>query len=234
MEDLKFLSVIPARGGSKGIPRKNVQLIQGVPLIGRMVSIAKRVKIIQRIVVSTDDAEIAAVAANFGAEIVRRPGELSGDDSPSEEALFHTLEFLRTSEGYEPDVLVFLQCTSPFTIPEDIEGTIDVMLREKADTALAVAPFHYFLWKHGKDGNVVGINHCINTRLMRQQNNATFIETGGVYVVKVSGFRKFRNRFFGKTVMHVIPSERCFEIDDPWDLLVAKAILSIDKTQQAH
>lgn len=176
---------------------------------------------INRVVVSTDDEESARVAKSFGAEVVMRPSEISGDDSASETALLHTLDHLERHEQYVPALLVFLQCTSPLTAPEDVEGTIQTLLREDADCAFTVTPFHHFIWKV-ENGHAVGVNHDHRVRLMRQQREPEYLETGAVVVMKSDGFLKAKHRFFGKTVMHVMPSERVLEIDEPADLTLAE------------
>jgi len=108
-----ILALIPARGGSKGIPHKNIRLLNGKPLIAYTIEQAQQTPAITRVVVSTDDAEIAGVAQKYGAEVVWRPAGLSGDTATSESALLHALDHLRDTEGYEPDLVVFLQATSP-------------------------------------------------------------------------------------------------------------------------
>ncbi|MEW6532162.1 MAG: acylneuraminate cytidylyltransferase family protein [Thermodesulfobacteriota bacterium] len=223
---MKILAVIPARGGSKGIPRKNLCTVAGKPLIVRAIENAHNAKCVARVVVSTDDEEIGSVARQHAAEVVPRPAEISGDETSSEAALLHVLEVLKDKEGYEPDILVFLQCTAPLTLPEDIDGTVKILIDEAADSALAVAPFHAFLWEKTDDGNAVGINHHKEKRALRQQLTRQFIEAGSVYVMRTEGFKKARHRFFGKVALHVIPRERCLEIDDPADLMVAEALLT--------
>jgi len=216
------LAIIPARGGSKGIPRKNVLPLAGIPLIAHMIRAAQTASRVTRVVVSTDDAEIAAVARAHGAEVIDRPSALSGDDAKSEDALLHVLDTLGRDEGYEPELLVFLQCTSPLTLADDIDATIAALQESGADSALAVTAFHYFLWKQTAEGDAVGVNHDKRVRLMRQQREAEFLETGAVYVMKTEGFRRNRHRFFGRTAMHEIPSDRVLEIDDPFDFTRAE------------
>lgn len=215
------LAIIPARGGSKGIPRKNVAMLMGKPLIAHTIDAALRAERVTRVIVSTDDAEIAAVATEYGAEVVMRPAELAGDTARSEDALLHVLETLAQDEGYVPDLVVFLQCTSPLTAPADIDGTISRLEAEGADTAHSVIPFHYFLWHDGACG-AVGVNHDKSFRLMRQQREPEYLETGSVYVMRTQGFLQARFRFFGRTAMHPIPVEHWQEIDEPVDFQIAE------------
>lgn len=224
------IAIIPARGGSKGIPRKNLRLLAGKPLVAHTIDHACQALSVSRVVVSTDDQEIAAVAQRYGAEVVWRPAEISGDTASSESALLHALDFLKQAEDYDPDLVVFLQCTSPLTVPGDIDGTIHALLENNADTALTVAPFHYFLWKQ-EDGDATGINHDKRVRPRRQDRETQYVETGAVYVMRVQGFRETGHRFFGKTATYVVPAERRLEIDEPADLLVAETLM---REQEDH
>lgn len=219
------LAIIPARGGSKGIPRKNILPLAGKPLLAHTIEQARCAQTVGRVVVSTDDAEIAAVAQSYGAQVVRRPAAISGDTAPSEAALLHTVEHLQQTEGGVPDLLVFLQCTAPLTRAEDIDGAVRAMLAENADSALAVTPFHYFLWRQGETGDAVGINHDKQVRLLRQQRSPQYRETGAIYVMRTAGFLKARHRFFGKTTLYVMPAERCLEIDEPIDFQMAEWLM---------
>jgi N-acylneuraminate cytidylyltransferase len=218
----RIVAIIPARGGSKGIPRKNLKPLDGKPLVAYSIETAKAASLIDRVFVSTDDAEIAEVATYYGAETIRRPTEISDDLSSSEAALLHGLEQFQVKEGSLPEVLVFMQCTSPLTAPEDVDGAVRALLDEAADSALAVTPFHYFLWKKDIDGNAVGVNHDKAVRLMRQQRQVEYLETGAVYAMRVAGFMKYKHRFFGKTVLYVIPTERVLEIDESHDFDLAE------------
>lgn len=222
---MKTLCVIPARGGSKGIPKKNIQPIAGKPMLAYNIEAALGTPSISRVAVSTDDAEIAAAAQEYGAEVIWRPAEISGDTASSESALIHALDHLEQTENYHPDLLVFLQCTSPLTLAEDIEGTIQALLQSNADSALAAAPFHYFLWGYDKAGEVVAINHQKGIRPRRQDREPQWVETGAVYVMRVPGFLQAKHRFFGKVAMYEMPLERRLEIDDPVDLQIAEVLL---------
>lgn len=222
---MEYLAIIPARGGSKGIPRKNVLPLAGKPLIAYNIEQARLSRFINRILVSTDDPEIADISLQYGSEVVWRPKEISGDEASSESALLHALEHLKQNENYAPDILIFLQCTSPLTIAEDIDGTIQTLLDEDADTATAVVPFHYFLWKVDRNHHATGINHEKSQRLLRQQRDPQYLETGAVYVMRVPGFTEAKTRFFGKTVLYHMPAERRLEIDEPVDLEIAELLL---------
>ncbi len=227
------LAIIPARGGSKGIPRKNLQPLAGKPLLAYSIAAALKTPSVNRVVVSTDDPEIAAVAQEYGADVVWRPAEISSDTATSESALLHVLDHLKESEGYQPDLLVFMQCTSPLTLPEDVEGTIQALLKNEADSAMAVAPFHYFLWGYGTDREVVAINHDKYHRPRRQDREPQYVETGAVYVMQTAGFRQARHRFFGRIAMYHMPLERRLEIDDPVDLQIAEVLLRHQQDRQA-
>ena len=225
-----ILAIIPARGGSKGIPGKNIRPLGGKPLINYTIEVALEAESITRVIVSTDADEISEVASLAGAEIVRRPDEISGDSASSETALLHTLEVLRDKEQYIPDVVVFLQCTSPLTAPADIDGTVAALFNENADSALAVTPFHYYLWATDENNSAVGINHDKVARPLRQERENQYLETGAVYVMRTAGFLEAKHRFFGKTVVHETPEERCFEIDEPIDLVIVEAMLAAQKS----
>lgn len=226
LRDMKILSIIPARGGSKGIPRKNILNIAGKPLIAYTIENAISSKFINRVIVSTDDIEIATISKRYGAEVIQRPENISGDKASSESALLHALGFLNTSENYEPDLLVFLQCTSPLTAPEDIDGTINTLIEQGADSSFSATSFDYFIWGLDNESNFIGINHNKTQRVLRQDKEGQYLETGAVYVMKLKGFLKAKHRFFGKTTFFLTPKERCFEIDEPIDFKVAEFLLS--------
>ncbi len=221
------LAVIPARGGSKGIPRKNVRMVAGRPLIAWTILAARAANRVSRVVVSTDDREIADVAAEHGAQVVWRPESISGDTASSESALLHCLEELHRAEGYRPELLAFLQCTSPLTAAADIDGTIQTLVETSADSALSVTPFHYFIWKPDGQGGAAAVNHDKSFRPRRQDRDPQYLETGAVYAMRADGFRQARHRFFGKTASYVMPSERVFEIDDPRDMVVVESLLRL-------
>lgn len=207
------------------MPRKNVLPLAGKPLIGWTIEAARNARLVDSVVVSTDDPEIAAVSRQFGAEVVWRPAEISGDLSSSESAILHALEDRYPYPATAPETTVFLQCTAPLTESSDIDGTIEAVRTQGADTGLAVADFHYFVWKPADEGDFRGVNHEKSVRKMRQEREPQYVETGAVYVMNTAGFRHHKHRFFGKTAFHVIPPERVLEIDEPVDFKVAEMLL---------
>ncbi|MGB9887721.1 MAG: cytidylyltransferase domain-containing protein [Moorellales bacterium] len=225
LQDYSVLAVIPARGGSKGVPRKNLRIVAGKPLIVRTVETCLAAKTVSRVVVSTDDPAIGELSQRSGAEVVWRPPEISGDHARSEEAVLHVLDTLRHSEGYVPDIVLLVQCTSPLTLSEDIDATVYKLLQEGADCAFAATLFHGFLWRTDEVLGAVGINHDSTVRLRRQDLPPQYLETGAVYAMRTEGFLKARHRFFGRLALYVMPSERCLEIDSPHDLITASVLL---------
>jgi len=221
----RMIAIIPARGGSKGIPRKNLQLLAGKPLVGWTIEAAFTSRHVGRVIVSTDCPEIAETSTRFGAEVIVRPPEISGDLATSEDTLLHVLNSLEAAEGQLPASFVFLQCTSPLTLGVDIDGTVQAFMNERADTALAVSDFHYFLWRNDGKGGGIGVNHDKASRPLRQQRDAEYIETGAVYVMDTKQFLQHKHRFFGKTALYNMPAGRVCEIDEPPDLLVAESLL---------
>jgi YrbI family 3-deoxy-D-manno-octulosonate 8-phosphate phosphatase len=228
------IAVIPARGGSKGIPRKNLQLIHGEPLVVRTVRTALQARAVDRVLVSTDDDEIAAVSRAAGADLIERPAELAGDSASSEVAMLHALDQLEAAENFVPEVVVLLQCTSPLTTDEDIDGTIESLASGHADAAFTATRNHNFLWRRTAEGWAGAVNHNPHERLPRQEAPEQFLETGAVYAMRTSTFRSQRTRFCGRVVLFEVPPERAVEIDEGHDLTIARALVDrLDRQQRA-
>lgn len=216
--------IIPARGGSKGLPRKNVLPLCGRPLIAWNILAALEACGEGNVYVTTDDAEIAAVGERFGALIIRRPGELADDAASSESALLHALDVIRTDREL-PEFFLFLQCTSPLTHADDIRSIMELVVQESADSALSATASHRFLWRPASDGSVGGVNHDPRIRQRRQDREPEFAENGAIYAMRTTGFMEKKHRFFGKTVLYAMPEERSWEIDSPADFSVAGTFL---------
>jgi N-acylneuraminate cytidylyltransferase len=215
------IAIIPARGGSKGIPNKNLQTVRGVTLLARTISACLQSASIESVYVSTDSEEIATVALSSGAKVIRRPAEISGDSASSESALLHALDEIEKQTSLPKHVL-FAQCTSPFISHTDIDGILELL--HNHDSALTVTHNHAFIWRRDDTGNAIGINHNSALRLPRQQLDAEYKETGALYAMNIEQFRKIGHRFFGQIGMYEVPSERSMEIDEPEDLRLANIL----------
>lgn len=218
---MKAVAIIPARGGSKGIPRKNVFPFNGKPLICWCIEAARQAEMVDQVIVSTDDAEIAQISRTAGATVIMRPDDISSDIASSEDALIHALSSLNE----HPDLTVFLQCTSPLTQSEDIDNCIRKLIDSNADSAFTATESHRFLWMD--QDRATGINHDGAERKRRQDLEKEYAENGAVYVMKTTGFMQARHRFFGKTVISEMPSTRTWEIDTLEDIHVAEALSSL-------
>jgi YrbI family 3-deoxy-D-manno-octulosonate 8-phosphate phosphatase len=233
MSSNPVLAVIPARGGSLGIPAKNLQPVGGVPLVGRAVRAAMHAERIDRVVVSTDDPEIAAVARAHGAEVLERPAELSTSTATSESALLHVLDQLVAAGDSDPEICVLVQCTSPFVSPADLDGVVDVLTSDGADCSFTVTGHHGFLWRPAA-GGVEAVNHDARARTRRQDLAPEYLETGAAYAMRVVGFREHGHRFFGRLAVHAVPGERAIEIDDHADLILARTMVAtVDRSDAA-
>lgn len=216
------LAIIPARGGSKGIPRKNVRRLAGKPLLAWTIEAAQEALGRDNVYVSTEDVEIAAISRQYGAKVIPRPLELAGDTATSESVLLHGLDWLEANESQCPEMLVFLQCTSPLISPEDIRGALSLLIEKGADSVFSATEFHRFIWRRNQEGTAVGVNHDPSVRLRRQDREPEFLENGAIYVLRVDGFRQARHRFFGRTMMYTMPAKRSLEIDEPLDFSLAE------------
>lgn len=225
----RVLAVIPARGGSKGVPAKNLAPVGGVPLVARAVRECRATRLVTDVVVSTDDHAIAAVAREAGAEVVLRPAAIAGDTATSEAAVRHAMDAHEALHGAPVDVVLLVQCTSPFLVREDIDGVAGAVVEKGADTAVTVAPFHGFVWRDGEpddseaDGGH-GVNHDKSYRPRRQDRPQDLLETGAAYAMRADGFRAAGHRFFGRTALVRTDPARVLEIDEPDDLARARAL----------
>ena len=213
---MKILSIIPARGGSKRIPKKNLLPLNGIPLVGHTISHSLKSKMINKTVVTTDDQEIIDFVAGYeSVEIVKRPSIMSNDNSPSEEAIKHTLDYLKEKK-YTPDIVVFMQATSPIRPPGTIDDAINLFIRKKADSLLSVTKNHNFIWIRSGD-RCEPLNYNYENRPMTQCINNQFIENGSFYIFKPWVIIQKNNRLGGNIELFEMNYWSSIEIDDPED-----------------
>ncbi|WP_219463554.1 N-acetylneuraminate synthase family protein [Nonomuraea rhizosphaerae] len=213
---MRVLAVVPARGGSAGVPLKNLEPVGGIPLVARAVRASLRAELIDQVVVSTDHAGIAEAARKAGALVVERPEELSGATASSESAVLHALDALEA----DPEVVVLVQCTSAFIDSGDLSAAVRKVLDGEADSVVSGLATHEFLWTAAG----AGINHDPAVRPRRQDREPQFRENGAFYVMRTSGLRESGHRFFGTVAVQQVPPQHAIEIDNPEDLELVRAL----------
>ena len=213
------VAIIPARGGSTGIPGKNLAAVGGVPLITRAVAAARAADLIDAVYVSTDDQGIAAAARAAGAVVIARPRELSGDSVSSEAAILHAIGVL----PFTPELVVFIQATSPFIASADLDSAIARVVEDECDMVFSAKRTHAFLWRH-TDAGAAGVNHDAAFRPRRQDLEPQFQETGAFYVMRSPGFLKARHRFFGRIGIAEVADLTAVDIDSTDDLALARLL----------
>jgi len=222
---MKIVSVIPARGGSKAVPRKNIKLLDGKPLISYIINSSLASNYVSETYVSTEDEEIARVSQEYGATVIKRPIKLSKDNTSSEDVLLHF------ANNVDFDVLVFLQCTSPLTKKEDIDGAIELYNSKKFNSVLSVCDntggffCGGFLW----DENGTSNNYDYKKRPRRQDMKKLYRENGAIYIISKKDLIKNKNRLCGKIGLYVMPQKRSFEIDEPEDFGLLNRIFPLIK-----
>lgn len=216
---MEVIAVIPARGGSKGVEEKNLQRIGDDTPIGRAVRTCTLAKDVQEVFVTTDSDSIAEEARASGAKVIERPQELSSDESTSEAALIHALGEI---DG-PPKVVVFAQCTSPFTRSSDIQRGVEVVAKNAGDVAFSVVANKHFVWQEG-DYTLEPVGHPLHYRPRRQEMTSQYMETGNFYVFRSDKFLAARYRFHGVVRPVVIEDHLSHEIDSPRDLILARLL----------
>lgn len=228
----RVAAIIPARGGSKQVPRKNLASVGGVPLIERAVRAAAAADGVDVVVVSTDDDEIAAVATAAGARIIRRPADISGDTASSESAILHALDELDRA-GEPVDIVAFVQATSPFLPSDALAAGIAQVRAGTYDSAFSAHETYGFLWRRDESGSAVAVNHDAAHRPRRQDREPHHLETGAFYVFRVDGFRQHKHRFFGRIGIVEVPEATALEIDDAQQLAMAAALAATVDTPES-
>ena len=216
--DKKIITIIPARGGSKGIPNKNIIDIAGKPLIGWSIEQSKKTKLISDTYVSTNDNEIAEVAKKYSAEIIWRPDELCMDDSTSESAFIHALTYLKEQKQMVPDYIVFLQATSPLRNSEDINNAILKLISDDADSLFSGSKFDDFLFWETDKNKLRSINYEYQNRGRRQDRLPQFVENGSIYIFKPDIILKNNNRLGGVISIFEMDFWQTWEIDTIEDI----------------
>lgn len=227
-KDKEILCVIPARGGSKRLPGKNIMELNGMPMIAYSIEAALGSEFVDRVIVSTDDEEIKEVALRFGAEVpFMRPAELGRDDSTSIDVLLHAVKWLEEKEGYTFDLLVLLQATSPLRGFEDVDSCVKMIADSGADNVISVTASHtnpyLTMLEIGEDGFA---RHFKESDYNGTGSHPSVFEiNGAVYVWRKETINRERPFFLDKTMPYVMDAERSIDIDTIMDFKIAEMVL---------
>ena len=219
------MAIIPARGGSSRVPRKNLLPLAGLPLVAHTVLQATAAKVVDEVCVSTDDPEIAATAETHGAEVIRRPVELSGGEATSESVLLHVLDE-RLAQGLEdPELVVFLQCTSPVRQPSDIDSAVAQLLETGADSLLSACEDRSHIWTLESEGPR-SVTYDFRARRPEQDMPPQYRENGSIYVFRPTILREEGNRLGGRIAIYEMGFWSSFQLDAPEDAELLSWILT--------
>lgn len=235
----EVLAIIPARGGSKTIPRKNLAPLAGKPLIAWSIDAAHMAQFVRRIVVSTDDPDIKRVALHYGAEVIDRPAALATDQALTDPVMLHVLGELRRREEYHPELTVLLQPTSPIRPVGLIDGCIQRLIRETLACSLFTGFYGpHFVWSRAAwakdrfkpEGYMAPINFVHDQRKRRQDmadRDVPFFENGTVYVTRTKNLIETGNRVCPPTEGYEMPISESVDIDTESQLMEAESILEV-------
>jgi CMP-N,N'-diacetyllegionaminic acid synthase len=237
---IKIMAVIPARGGSKGVPRKNIAMLGGKPLIAYTIEIARKSAMIDAAVLSTDDAEIAAVAKGLGADVpFLRPAELARDDSPDIDYLRHALDWVEEHRNWHPEILAILQPTMPFRRVEDVDGALRFMIGQNCDSVRTLAvpthvtPFKMWFLDDPEKGIISPVLKTeyyerLLTDVPRQKLRTCYWQPGVVIATRARFVRQ--GRVFGPDLRgYVVDIRTAHDIDEPADLEYAEFLIQKKK-----
>lgn len=224
---MNVVCIIPARGGSKGIPDKNIKMIAGKPLIQWSIEHAVASRAINvGVYVSSDSDDILRVAEKAGAIPLKRPDELSSDTATSESALKHAILEIRKS--VHVDYVVFLQCTSPIRKHDDIDNALATMIEQDADSLLSVLKIKdYFVWqdKISSFNGASSLNFDYKDRKRRQDLPTQYLENGSIYIFKPQVLMNSNNRLGGKIALYPMEKFCSQQIDDDAEFMLCESIL---------
>jgi len=226
-----MIALIPARGGSKGVPRKNIRLLGGKPLIYWTINAAMQASNVDRIILSTDDYEIAEICKHTGIEIpFMRPKELAHDNSLAIDNYIYTVDRLINEFNYNIDPFAVLLPTTPFRNSLDIDDSIELFSRKNADSVISCSELpHPLSWAFDVDdeGRIDKSNNPkVNKMMNRQDETQQFMPNGGVYILKHSLLKETHSYYSENTYAHIMPLERSIDIDTELDFEFAEFMVN--------
>jgi len=223
MINLKILSIIPARGGSKGLKNKNIRLLLNKPVLQYSIESSLNSKYVTKTIVTTDDQKISSIAKKMNCQVMMRPKKLATNKAKLEPVISYVLKKLKDEENYVPDVIILLQNTSPLRTSVDIDKAIKIFLNN-FDSLLSVSPSHNFIWTMKKN-TAIPLNYNPKNRPNRQDMKKEFVENGAIYISTYSAFQKSKCRISGKIGLYVMTPESSYQIDSFEEFNIIKDIL---------
>jgi len=227
MELKKFIGIIPARGGSKGLPRKNVRDLNGCPLISYTIKAALGSKYIEKVIVSSDDEKILDVSKEYGADTVKRPGKLATDTAQPELIIKHVLECERKND-FEYEYVVYLQPTSPLRSSVHIDGAVMKLLDSGASSLISVVEYEYRPYKCfviKDDDSLTGLYDNETPFMNRQELPKCYLSNGAIYIIETKKFNNNMSFYQKKCTSFIMSEKESIDIDSLEDLQEVEAII---------
>ena len=226
---MNIMGLITARGGSKGILGKNIFPVAGKPLIAWTIEEALKSRLLNKLIVSTDDSRIVEVSREYGAEVpFMRPAELAGDHSSHLQVVEHAVKWVEENQGYAADYVMLLQPTTPLRVAEDIDKVIETAMEKKAEAVLSVSPFNfhpYYARTISREGILRDLVKDRNDFLFRHELPDAYVENGAIYLVRKDVLFGQHSLMPSRIHAYVMPEERVLDIDTPWSMHLAELIL---------
>ncbi len=227
-----MIAFIPARGGSKGLPGKNIKPLLGKPLIGRAIEEALASRYIDRVVVTTDDEEIASVAREYGAEVpFLRPQELATDTASAIDVYLHAAEFMRDQEGCDVEKFMVMLATAPMRTTEHIDEAVEKFNQDGARTLISMTEAETPVsWYHILDGQGRVHNAGFdagNVVANRQANSTYYIPNGAIYILDYDLLKQERTYYCENTTIYEMSREDSIDIDTPYDFALAEYMMKL-------
>jgi CMP-N,N'-diacetyllegionaminic acid synthase len=222
----KIIAIIPARGGSKGLPKKNIAMLNGKPLISYSIESALKADLLSRVIVSTEDAEIAEVSRKYGSEVINRPMELAQDDTPTISVVQQVLHQL-VEDRYQAEVVVLLQPTTPLRSTEDIDAAVRLFLTSNCQSVVSISemehsPYWSFQVERSYLKPLLGKKYL---KMRRQDLPRVYLPNGALFVSSPKALYKTKSFYSSRTMPYIMPPERSVDIDCKNDLLYAEILL---------
>ncbi|MBS4534377.1 acylneuraminate cytidylyltransferase family protein [Clostridium sp. D2Q-14] len=226
-----ILCIIPARGGSKGLPGKNIKTLIDKPLIAWTIDASLKSKYINKVIVSTDDREIADISMKYGATIIQRPAQFATDTSSTMDVIIHTLTYLENKENYKPDYVALLQCTSPLRNENHIDEAIEKILNNKieVESLISVTKEEHPPWwlrTINTDGYIERyFEYDVMKSTRRQDFTDLYRPNGAIYIAKTEVLLDTKSFQTSKTVPYIMDYRSSIDIDTEIDFILAETII---------